>query len=366
MLSYLASLEHLWGPFRLFGYLTFRSALAMLIALIIGFLLAPRIFSKLRAFKAEQSLRTEKEVGHLATLHAGKKHIPTMGGLLIFLSIVPTVFLCAKMNVYVWVALIVYTGLTVVGFLDDYLKISKKNSKGLKSRWKLVAQALLTLVSLGLLLGNTNTRLIMSELWIPFWKHPLISEMPIWFIIMFYFFVMAGSSNAINLTDGIDGLAIGCTIPTFLAFSVIAYFVGNTIIAEYLNMNFILGAGELTVVCAATLGAALVFLWYNCHPAEIFMGDTGSLGLGGLMGSIAFMVHEPFTLVIIGGVFVIEALSVIGQVLSFRLLGQRIFKMAPIHHHFELKGWHENKVVIRFWIVALLFAIAGLSTLKLR
>lgn len=366
MLSNLVSLEHFWGPFRLFGYLTFRCALAICIALVIGFSLAPWIFSRLRMLKAAQSLRTELEVGNLARLHANKKDIPTMGGILIYLAIVPTIFLCAHFNIYILVALIVYTGLTIIGFCDDYLKITKKNSKGLNSKWKLAGQALITFVAVGILLGNMDTHLIMSELWVPFYKHPLIKEMPIWFIFIFFFFVMAGSSNAINLTDGIDGLAIGCAIPTFLVYAVIAYFVGNTIIAHYLNMHYIVGVEELAIVCAATLGAALVFLWYNSHPAEVFMGDTGSLGLGGLMGAIAFMVHEPFTLVLVGGIFVMEAMSVILQIASFKLLGKRIFRMAPIHHHFELKGWHENKVVIRFWIIGLLFALAGLSTLKLR
>ncbi|PWU07668.1 MAG: phospho-N-acetylmuramoyl-pentapeptide-transferase [Verrucomicrobia bacterium] len=366
MLSYLASLEHIWGPFRLFGYLTFRGVLAVCISLIIGFCLAPWICARLRKLKAAQSLRSAEEVGRLAQLHANKKDIPTMGGILIYLAIVPTVLLCAKLNVYVLVALIVYTGLTFIGFLDDYLKISKKNSKGLNSKWKLAGQAVLTFVAIGILLGNVDTHLIMSELWVPFYKYPLVKEMPIWFIFIFFFFVMAGSSNAINLTDGIDGLAIGCVIPTFLVYAIIAYFVGNTIIAHYLNLNYIHGSEELAIVCAATFGAALVFLWYNSHPAEVFMGDTGSLGLGGLIGAIAFMVHEPFTLVIIGGVFVMEAMSVILQIASFKLVGKRIFRMAPIHHHFELKGWHENKVVIRFWIIGLLFALAGLSTLKLR
>lgn len=366
MLSYLVGLEDIWGPFRLFGYLTFRGVLAICISLMIGFVLAPWIFAKLRMLKAAQSLRTAQEVGRLAELHLGKKNTPTMGGILIYLSIVPTVFLCARLNIYVLVALLVYTGLTIIGFCDDYLKVSKRNSKGLDSKWKLASQGLLTVVAVGLLLGNVDTHLIMSELWVPFYKHPLVTEMPIWFIMIFFFFVMAGSSNAINLTDGIDGLAIGCVIPAFLVYAIIAYFVGNTIIAHYLNTDYIAGCGELAIVCCAVVGAALVFLWYNSHPAEVFMGDTGSLGLGGLMGVIAFMVHEPFTLVIVGGVFVMEAISVMLQIASFKWLGKRIFRMAPIHHHFELKGWHENKVVIRFWIIALLFAFAGLSTLKLR
>jgi len=190
--------------------------------------------------------------------------------------------------------------------------------------------------------------------------------MPIWFIFLFFFLVMAGSSNAINLTDGIDGLAIGCTITVTLVYAVMAYVAGNSVIANYLYVQYIPGAGELTIVCSSLLGASLVFLWYNCHPAEVFMGDTGSLALGGLIGSIAFMVHEPVTLVIIGGIFVIEASSVIMQVGYFKLTKKRIFRMAPIHHHFELKNWHENKVVIRFWILSFLFGLIGLGTLKLR
>lgn len=366
MLSYLANLEEFWGPFRLFGYITLRSALAMVMALFIGFALAPWLFATLQKLKAAQSLRTAKEVGRLAELHAVKHNIPTMGGILIYLAIVPTVLLCAKFNVYVGVALLVYTGLTAIGFWDDYLKITRKSSKGLNGKLKFAGQGVLTVLSVGILLANSESHSLMRELWIPFYKYPFITEMPIWFILIFFFFVMAGSSHAINLTDGVDGLAIGCTIPAFLVYSIIAYFVGNTIISNYLNMNFISGASELTIVCSATIGAALVFLWYNSHPAEIFMGDTGSLGLGGLMGTIAFMVHEPFTLVIVGGVFVLEVLSVISQVASYKTFGRRIFRMAPIHHHFELKGWHENKVVIRFWIISLLFALAGLSTLKLR
>lgn len=366
MISYLVLLEEFWGPFRLFGYLTFRGALALCISLIIGFLLAPWVFRKLRLLKAAQSVRTEQEVGKLAELHAGKKDTPTMGGILIFLSIVPSVLLCARLNTFVIVALVVYTGLTVIGFLDDYFKVSKKNSKGLNSKWKLAGQAGLTLLSIIILFWNVDTHLIMSELWIPFYKNPIIIEMPLWFAVIFFFLIMAGSSNAINLTDGIDGLAIGCTIPAFLVFGIIAYFFGNMIIAHYLNVHYIAGVGELAIVCGATIGSALVFLWFNCHPAEVFMGDTGSLSLGGLLGAIAFMVHEPFLLIIVGGIFVLEAVSVILQIISFKTLGKRIFRMAPIHHHFELKNWHENKVVIRFWIISLLFAIAGLSTLKLR
>lgn len=366
MLSYLAELEYIWGPFRLFGYLTIRCGLAILISLIVGFSLAPWLFNKLRQLKVAQSLRNTSEVGQLANLHAKKKDTPTMGGILLYVSIIIATLLCTKLNIYVLVALIVFTGLTIIGFLDDYLKVTKKNSKGLNSRWKLGGQALLTFVAVGILLGNIDTHMYMSELWVPFLKEPLIGEMPIWFIFIFFFFIMAGTSNAINLTDGIDGLAIGCTIPVALVYGVFAYVTSHAVIANYLQINHIVGIGEVAVLCSATVGASLAFLWYNCHPAEVFMGDTGSLGLGGLVGAVAFMVQEPFTLIIVGGVFVMEAVSVILQIFSFKTFNRRIFRMAPIHHHFELKGWHENKVVIRFWIISLLFALAGLSILKLR
>lgn len=366
MFSYLAKLSEAWGPFRLFGYISFRCLLAGITAMVIGFLLAPYVLRKLRELKLAQGFRDASQVGKLAELHAGKKNTPTMGGLLVYAAVVMSVLLWAKLNVYVIVSLVVYTGLTFLGLLDDYLKVSKKNSKGLRSWWKLAWQGLFCVIAIGILLLNTESHSLMRELWIPFYKYPLIKEMPIIFMLIFFFFVMAGSSNAINLTDGIDGLAIGCVIPVVLVYTVIAYLVGNAIFANYLQAHYIPGVGELAIVCSSVLGGALVFLWYNCHPAEVFMGDAGSLGLGGLIGSIAFMTHEPFTLVIVGGVFVAEALSVMGQVASFQLFGKRIFRMAPIHHHFELMNWHESKVVVRFWIISLIFAIAGLSTLKLR
>ncbi|MGB0408696.1 MAG: phospho-N-acetylmuramoyl-pentapeptide-transferase [Opitutales bacterium] len=366
MLSYLADLEHLFGPLRLFRYITLRSAFAGMTALAVGFVLGPWIFAKLRELRAEQSLRGIDEVGKLADLHTAKAQTPIMGGLMICASVVTSAVLWARPNVYVYTALIIYVGLTLLGFLDDYLKIAKRNSAGLPGRWKLAGQALLTAIALGLLLSFPESAGKMRELWVPFYKDMLMSTMPIWMLAAFLFLVLAGSSNAINLTDGVDGLAIGCTVTVALAYAIMAYAAGNAIIADYLFISFIPGAGELTVVCAALLGASLAFLWYNSHPAEVFMGDTGSLALGGLIGIIAFMVHQPLTLIIVGGIFVMEAGSVILQVASFQTRGKRIFKMSPIHHHFELKGWHENKVVIRFWILSLIFAMAGLATLKLR
>ena len=366
MFSYLADLEGFFGPFRLFRYLTLRAAFAGMTAIGISFIIRPWLFERLRLLQARQSLRTADEVGELANLHASKADTPTMGGLMICMAVIGSTMLWARPNVYVWTALFVYFGLTVIGFLDDWLKILKKNSKGLASRWKLLGQALLTGMALAILLGFPESAGKMRELWVPFYKHVLIDSMPLFLLGPFLFLILGGSSNAINLTDGVDGLAIGCTVTAALAFAIMAYAAGNAVISDYLFISFVPGAGELVVVCAALLGASLVFLWYNSHPAEIFMGDTGSLALGGLIGMIAFMVHQPMTLIIVGGIFVIEALSVILQVSSVKFRGKRIFKMSPIHHHFELKGWHENKVVIRFWILSLIFAIAGLATLKIR
>ncbi len=366
MLSYLAEFESFFGPLRLFGYLTVRSAFAGMTALCIGFLVGPWLFAKLRELRARQSLRGEDEVGALAELHAAKAQTPTMGGLMICVSVVVSAVLWARPNVYVYTALLIYLGLTVIGFLDDYLKIARRNSDGLSGRWKLAAQGVLTVLALVLLLSFPESGAKMRELWVPFYKDVLMSAMPLWLLAPFLFLVLAGSSNAINLTDGVDGLAIGCTVTVVLAYAIMAYAAGNVIISEYLFISYIPGVGELTVVCASLLGASLAFLWYNSHPAEVFMGDTGSLALGGLIGIIAFMVHQPLTLVIVGGIFVMEAGSVILQVASFKTRKRRIFKMSPIHHHFELKGWHENKVVIRFWILSLIFAMVGLATLKLR
>ncbi len=366
MLSYLADLEEWFGPFRLFRYITLRSVLAAGTALIFGFVLAPWLLRKLRAFNVSQILREASEVGDLASLHAGKKDTPTMGGLLIFASIMVSTLLWARPNIYVLVALFVYTALTTIGFVDDYYKITRKSSGGLSSRAKLFWQAVVTFAVLAVLMLNGQTSLLMSELWVPFVKEPLIQSMPIWFLAIFLFLVLAGSSNAINLTDGIDGLAIGCTVSVALVYGIMAYAAGHILISDYLFISNVPGSGELAVICAATVGASLAFLWYNAYPAEVFMGDTGSLALGGLIGIIAFMIHQPITLIIVGGIFVMEALSVIIQVVSYKTRRKRVFRMSPIHHHFELKGWAEAKVVIRFWILSLIFAISGLATLKLR
>ncbi len=366
MLSYLADLEHLWGPLRLFRYITFRGLFAAGTSLIIGFLLGPWLIAKLKQLSFGQVFRDQSQVGELANLHAKKKNTPTMGGLLIFVSVTVSVLLWARPNVWIFVALFVYAALTALGFADDYLKISKKNSKGVSSRQKLLWQSVITVVALSILLIGPESGPKMRELWVPFFKEPVWLSVPLWALFPFFFLVLVGSSNAINLTDGIDGLAIGCTISVALVYAIMAYAAGHLIIAEYLFISHIPGTGELAIICGCLVGAGLAFLWFNAHPAEVFMGDTGSLALGGLVGAIAFMVHQPLTLIIVGGIFVMEAVSVIIQVGSFKTRGKRVFRMAPIHHHFELKGWMETKVVIRFWILSLIFALIGLGTLKLR
>jgi phospho-N-acetylmuramoyl-pentapeptide-transferase len=381
MLSYLQFWEEWFGPFRLFQFISVRSVGAGVTALFIGFIAGPRIISALRLLGARQAFRKKEEVGELADLHEFKSKTPTMGGILIYLSVTISALLWAEPNVYVLASLLTYTILTVVGFADDYLKVTKSNSKGLPGRLKLLGQLLTTFCVIGLLLGSWSENLggtangplesaiKMKEFWVPFLSYPQEGGppiLPLALLIPFFFITLCGSSNALNLTDGLDGLAIGCTVTVALTYGIMAYAAGNFIIADYLKVSFVPGTGELAIVCAALLGGSLAFLWYNAHPAEVFMGDTGSLAIGGLVGIIALMIHQPLTLIIVGGIFVMEAGSVILQVASFKTRGKRIFRMSPIHHHFELKGWKETKVVIRFWILSLLFALIGLATLKIR
>ena len=378
MLSYLQSGEEWFGPLRLFQFISVRAILAGITAMFIGFALGPRLIRGLQSFGARQAFRDKEEVGELAELHEAKAKTPTMGGLLIFACVLFSTLLWAEPNIYVVTAMVVYAMLTVLGFADDYLKIARKNSKGLAGRYKLIGQAATVGIALFLLLGPIGETLTgvqgkavgssseMLELWAPFYKDVLLDEMNLFLVFILFLLTLCGSSNAINLTDGLDGLAIGCTVTVALTYGIMAYASGNFLIAEYLRVSWVPGTGELTVVCAALLGGSLAFLWFNCHPAEVFMGDTGSLAIGGLVGIIALMVHQPLTLIIVGGIFVMEAGSVILQVFFFKTRGRRIFRMSPIHHHFELKGWKETKVVIRFWIMSLVFAILGLATLKLR
>lgn len=366
MFYYFHYLTNLFGPLRLFESITFRAVLAGLTAFAFCLIFAPAIIARLRQLKMKEVGRDISEIRDLATLHEGKKDTPTMGGLIIFVAITLGILLFARPNVYVMVSWLAYAGLTLVGFRDDYLKVMYGNSKGMAGRWKMFWQAVLALVILLILVIHPSTSGTVSQLWVPFYKHVLIESMPFWLLFAFFFLILSGSSNAINLTDGIDGLAIGCTVTSAMAFGLMAYFAGNSIISDYLLISYLPGTGELTVVCAAMLGAGLGFLWFNSHPADVFMGDTGSLALGGMIGTIAFLIHQPLTLIFVGGIFVIEVLSVMIQVFSVKTRGKRVFLMSPIHHHFELRGLHENKVVIRFWIISLLFAALGLALLRIR
>ena len=373
MLSYLAEYENLWGPLRVLRYITLRTLFAAGTAMVVGFLIGPWLIAHLRRMKLGQHYDDDR-TGDLAS-RFDKKNTPTMGGLLIFLAVAVSTLLWATPNIWVLTSLFVYGALTAVGFRDDYLKAVKKNRDGISSREKLFWQTAVTAVALTMLVLSPTSAGHIRELWVPFFKDPVfmfvgVAGLFLLFVMMFFWVV--GFSNAINLTDGLDGLAIGCTITVALVYGIMAYSAGNSRIAEYLLIGYVPGTGELAVICGALVGAGMAFLWYNSHPAELFMGDTGSLALGGLIGVIAFMVQQPITLVIVGGVFVVEALSVILQVSFFKYTrkrtgeGRRLFRMAPIHHHFQKLGWPETKVVLRFWILSLMCALIGLGTLKLR
>lgn len=370
MLSLLADYEHYFGPLRLLRYISVRTVLGAGTSLCIGFLIGPWLIARFRALKFGQHYDDDR-TGDLAR-RFDKKNTPTMGGLIIFISVFLGTVLWATPNVWVFVALFVYTVLTIAGWRDDYLKVVHGNRDGISSWEKIGWQSLATLVALGVLLLHPGSAEKIRELWVPFFKTALITHMPWWLLLVLIYLWIVGFSNAINLTDGLDGLATGCTITVALVFAIMAYAAGNIRISDYLLISYVPGVGELTVVCGALIGACMAFLWYNSHPAEVFMGDTGSLALGGLIGVMAFMIHQPITLVIVGGVFVMEALSVIIQVGGFKLtkyrsgVGRRVFLMAPIHHHFQKLGWPESKVVLRFWILSLGFALAGLATLKIR
>jgi phospho-N-acetylmuramoyl-pentapeptide-transferase len=370
MLSILSGYDDVFGPLRILRYITLRTLFAAGTAALIGFIIGPWLIAHLRRLKFGQNYDDDR-TGDLAN-RFDKKNTPTMGGLLIFACVIGSSILWAAPNIWVGVALFVYTALTAVGFRDDYLKVVRKNRNGISSGAKIFWQTVITLVALTALLLHPASSVKIRELWVPFVKHPVIASMPIAALVIFVYLWIVGFSNAINLTDGLDGLAIGCTITVALTYGIMAYAAGNAKIADYLLISFVNGTGELAVVCGALVGAGIAFLWYNSHPAELFMGDTGSLALGGLLGIIAFMVQQPLTLVIVGGVFVWEAASVVIQVGFFKLTrrregqGRRFFLMAPIHHHFQKRGWPETKVVLRFWILSLIFALAGLGTLKIR
>ena len=348
-----------FGGFNLFRYITFRTGGATITALIICLILGPFFIKLLQKYQVKESIRKEGPESHQK-----KEGTPTMGGLIILSGIIiPTLLWADLTNFYVLTVLLVTAWLGLIGYMDDYLKAIKKEPKGMVGKKKLIGQ-----FSIGLIFALCLTYLSpnydgMTN--IPFFKNYVLNLGLLY--IPFVIVVITGSSNAVNLTDGLDGLAIGLTAICFIAFGGIAYVTGRLDYSGYLQIEYLPGAGELTIYCGAAIGAALGFLWFNSYPAQVFMGDTGSLALGGALGAISILLKKELLLVIVGGVFVIEALSVILQVLSYRFRNKkRIFKMAPIHHHFELSGWHESKVVIRFWILGALFALLTLATLKIR
>jgi phospho-N-acetylmuramoyl-pentapeptide-transferase len=346
---------------NLFRYLTFRTGGGVVTALVICLLSGGPIIAWLRRTQREgQPIRLDGPESHLIT----KKGTPTMGGVMILLAFVVSTLLWTDLrNGYVWAVLAVTLGFGLVGFADDFLKVTKRNSKGLPGRIKLVLQTAIALVATAIIVLIMREPLSTS-LAVPFLKSALFDLG--WAFFPFAIFVMIGASNAVNLTDGLDGLAIVPVMIAAACFAVFSYFVGNAIFANYLLINHVPGTGELAPLCGALVGAALGFLWFNAPPASVFMGDTGSLSMGGALGAVSVVTKHEIVLAIVGGLFVLETVSVIVQVASFKMTGKRVFMMAPLHHHFEKKGWKEPTIVIRFWIIAMILALAGLSTLKLR
>jgi len=347
--------------FNILRYITFRSGGAVFTAFIISLYIGPKVIRWLKSKQAAgQPIREDGPESHLIT----KKGTPTMGGLMILISLCFSTLLWSDLkNPYIWIVLLVTLGFGLIGFWDDFLKLTKRNSKGLSSRKKMLFQAVISLAAVVAIQAVAPTHLT-SHVSVPFFKNVLIDAG--YFYIPFVMVVMIGASNAVNLTDGLDGLAI---VPIMLVagcFALISYLIGRPDFASYLQLNFVPEAGELAIFCSALVGASLGFLWFNAPPAQVFMGDTGSLSLGGALGAISVITKHEIVLAITGGLFVMEALSVIIQVASFKMRGKRVFKMAPIHHHFEKLGWKETTVVIRFWIIACVFALLGLATLKVR
>ncbi|MBP9791675.1 MAG: phospho-N-acetylmuramoyl-pentapeptide-transferase [Rickettsiales bacterium] len=347
---------------NLFRYITFRSGCAALTALIIALVSGPYIIRKLQGLNPDgQPIRKDGPESHIKN----KKGTPTMGGLIIHLSVFVSTVLWANLsNPFIWIVLFVMGSFAVLGFVDDYLKVVHKNSKGISAKAKIMIQAVVSIVAC-FFVQKYSVPGFESHVTIPFFKDIIIDLG--YFYPVFVLLVIIGSSNAVNLTDGLDGLAIGPMAIACVCFVLICYLVGNAVFSQYLNIQYVPGAGEISVFCSALVGASLGFLWYNAHPAKVFMGDTGSLALGGALGIISVITKHEFILAIIGGVFVIEAVSVIIQVYYFKISGgKRVFLMAPIHHHFEKKGWSESQVVMRFWIIAIVFALLGMATLKIR
>jgi phospho-N-acetylmuramoyl-pentapeptide-transferase len=353
--------------FNLFRYQTFRAAGAVVTAFLIALWFGPAVIARLRMLKVGQVVRTEGPKTHL-----GKQGTPTMGGVLIVMStVIPTLLWAELTNPYTITAIVVLLWLGLLGFLDDYLKVVRKKTEGLIGRYKIVGQ-----VSLGLLLGTVLILAPFSDVPATWTQIPFFKTWHVWFhplmYVLFVTFIITGSSNAVNLTDGLDGLAAGLSAIAAATFGVFAYLLGRVDSSDYLNLFYLPGAGELTIFCIALAGACMGFLWFNAHPAEVFMGDTGSLAIGGVLGAISVMLKAEFLLAIVGGIFVAEALSVASQTLYFKWTkrrtgtGRRIFRMAPLHHHFEQIGWHENRVIIRFWIAGIVCAMIAFATLKIR
>jgi phospho-N-acetylmuramoyl-pentapeptide-transferase len=359
---------------RLFRYITFRSAGALITALLLSWWLGPKVIRWLKQLKFGQDyVDKAEEAGGLAARVFSKKGTPTMGGILIVAVMDVTALLWAQWNTQVKLTLISVLVLAGLGFYDDYAKITAQSNKGAKANIKLWVQGALALFISFYLWLDPHTEKLISQVMVPFAKHPIaFGTVGAVIGLVLASLTIIGSSNAVNLTDGLDGLAIGCTLIVSIVFVVLTYVAGNAIAADYLQVPHVAGAGELTVFCAAMIGAGLGFLWFNCHPAQMFMGDTGSLALGGALGIMAVLIHQPLVLVIAGGVFVAEALSVIIQTTYFKYTkrkygaGRRVFLMSPLHHHFEKQGWHESQVVTRFYILCVLCAVLALSTLKIR
>ena len=360
LFSFLTSLVDTFSYLNVFKYLTFRTGLSVITSLIIVFIIGGPLIKVFSKNQIAGPIRRDGPIDHIVK----KSGTPTMGGIIIIIGMISTTLLWADLkNIYVWTLIFVSLSLGLLGFLDDLLKIKYENSIGLNSKLKFLGQLIISLVTV-LVLIKFSGHQYLYNLYFPFFKN-FIVYMGIFFI-PFALFVIIGSSNAVNLTDGLDGLATVPVMLVALSFTLISYVVGNTIFSEYLHLQYIPDVGEISIFCGSIVGSCLGFLWYNAPPAKIFMGDTGSLSLGGSLAAVAIIVKHEIVLAIIGGLFVLETISVIIQVISFKLTGKRVFMMAPIHHHFEKKGWAESTIVIRFWIIAIILALIGLATLKLR
>ena len=360
LFNFLTSLVDQYSFLNVFKYLTFRTGLAVVTSLVVVFVIGGPLIKLFSEKMISGPIRQDGPIDHIIK----KSGTPTMGGVIIIIGIISGTLLWADLNnIYVWTLIFVSISLGALGLLDDVLKIKFKNSRGLKSRYKFLGQVIIGVVTLFILINYSNHEYLFN-LYFPFFKN-LIWQMGLFFI-PFGLFVIIGASNAVNLTDGLDGLATVPVMLVALSFTLISYVVGNTIFSEYLQIQYIPDVGELSIFCGSIVGSCLGFLWYNAPPAKIFMGDTGSLSLGGSLAAIAIIAKHEIVLAIIGGLFVLETVSVIIQVVSYKITGKRIFRMAPIHHHFEKKGWAESTIVIRFWIIAIILALVGLATLKLR